>query len=126
MLVPSDGVLALRKATTDDLNDLANITCAAMPKDLQWDYCFPHRKKYPEDHWNGTRLMLKNLMETTDILINVITVPSKEDGETNDRSIALAVWELSGCKTGFSLGSGSYNHPHASSVALTNSILSHE
>ena len=126
MLVPSDEVFTLRKATTDDLNDLANITCGAMPKDLQWDYCFPHRKKYPEDHWNGTRLMLKNPMETTDILINVITVPSKEDGETNGRSIALAVWELPGSKRLFTFASGSYNHPHAVPVALGDLLLGHE
>ena len=31
MLVPSDEVLTLGKATTDDLDDLADITCAAFP-----------------------------------------------------------------------------------------------
>ena len=117
MLVPSDEVLALRKATTDDLDDLANITCAAMPMDPQWSYRFPHREEFPEDHWNCTRLMYKNLLETEGNVINVLTVPSMTDGETVRQLIALAVWELPGSKTGVDLAFGSYNHSHTSPAA---------
>ena len=126
MLVPCNEVLALRKATTDDLDDLANIACAAFPKDPQWNYRFPHREEFPEDHWNCTRLMYKNLMEKEGNVINIVTVPSKEDGKKIGRSIALAVWELPGSMTGVTWPSGSYNHSHISPVALGDLVLSHE
>ena len=126
MLVPSDEVLRLREATTDDLDDLADITCAAFPMDPQWDYRFPHREEFPKDNWTSTRLMYKNLMETVGNVINVITIPSKEDGEKLRRSIAFAVWELPGSKTGAALASGSYNHSHTSLLASGDLILSHE
>ena len=117
MLVPSDEVLALRKATTDDLDDLADIACAAFPMDPQWDYRFPHREEFPEDNWTYTRLMYKNLMENDSNVINIITVPSKKNGEIVRRSIAVAVWELPSIKTGVTLVSGSYNHSYTSPEA---------
>lgn len=94
MSVRSEDVMALRKATVDDLDDLADIACAAFPMDPQWDYRFPRRKEFPEDNWNYTRLAYKNLLETSGNIINVITVQTEKDGETVHRSIALAVWEL--------------------------------
>lgn len=94
MLVRSVDVMALRKATVDDLDDLADIACAAVPMDPQWDYRFPHRKEFPKDNWNATRLMYKTFMETSGNIINVITVPTEKDGKTVHRPIALAAWEL--------------------------------
>lgn len=94
MSVRSEDVMALRKATVDDLDDLADIACAAMPMDPQWDYRFPRRKEFPEDNWNHTRLAYKNLLETPGNIINVVTVQSEKDGEMVHRSIAMAVWEL--------------------------------
>lgn len=112
MLVPSEEVLTLRAATTDDLDHLADIVCAAFAMDPQWDYRFPHRKEYPEDNWRCTRLMCKNLMETPGIAINVITIPTQNDGEEVHRPTAVAVWRLSGGETGVSSASGSSLHPY--------------
>ena len=106
MLVPSDELLALRKATTDDLDELANIACAAFPIDPQWKYRFPHREEFLEDNWNCTRLMYKNLMENEGNVINILTVPSMEDGKKVHRPIALAVWVLPGSRMGASFPSG--------------------
>ena len=90
----SEEVMALRKATIDDLDDLTDIACAAFPMDPQWDYRFPHRKDFPQDHWNHTRMTYKNLLETSGNIVNLITVQTEKDGETVHRSIALAVWDL--------------------------------
>lgn len=94
MSVPSEDVMALRKATVDDLDDLTDIACAAFPMDSQWDYRFPRRKEFPKDHWNHTRMTYKNLLETSGNIVNLVTVRAEKDGETVHRSIALAVWEL--------------------------------
>lgn len=106
MSVLSDQVLTLRAATADDLDDVADIACAAFPMDPQWDYRFPRRKEYPKDNWNCTRLMYKNLMEKGDA-INVITIPTKKDGEEVHRPIAVAVWEPIGGGTDIAFASGS-------------------
>ena len=94
MSVRSEDVMALRKATVDDLDDLADIACAACPMNPQWNYRFPRRKEFPKDNWNYTRLSYKNLLENPGNVINVITVQTEKDGEMVHRSIALAVWEL--------------------------------
>ena len=70
--------------------------------------------------------MYKNLMEKEGNVINILTVPSKENGKNINRSIALAVWELPGSKAGITWASGSYNHSQKSSVALGDLVLSHE
>ena len=49
MSVRFDQILTLRVATADDLDDLANIACAASLIDLQMDYPFPHCRIYQED-----------------------------------------------------------------------------
>lgn len=90
----SDEVMALRVATADDLDDLADITCAAFPMDPQWDYRFPHRKQFPKDNWDCTRFTCQSLLETPGNIINVITVPTEKDGVTVQQAIAVAVWEL--------------------------------
>lgn len=110
MGVLSEEVLTLRTATIDDLDDLADIACAAFPMDPQWVYRFPHRKEYPEDHWICTRLRYKNMIGRDDTAINVITIPTKKDEETIHRPIALAVWELPGGEAGIIFPSGSYFH----------------
>lgn len=94
MSVHSDEVLTLRVATTDDLDDLADLACATFPLDPQWDYRFPRRREYPKDNWNCTRSTFQTFMETPGNVINIITIPTEKDGESVQRAVALAVWEL--------------------------------
>lgn len=104
----SEEVMALRKATIDDLDDLTNIACAAFPMDPQWNYRFPHRKEFEKDHWNHTRTTYKNLLATSGNIVNLITVQSEKDGETVHRSVALAVWELPESTRKYMASLGSY------------------
>lgn len=94
MLVHSDEVLTLRQATADDIDDLTDLSCAALPLDPQWDYRFPRRKEYPEDNWKCTRSTYQTFMETPGYLINIITIPAEKDGGLVQRAVALAVWVL--------------------------------
>ena len=70
--------------------------------------------------------MYKNLMEKEGNVINILTVPGKENGKKIRRPIALAVWELPGSKMGVTWASGSYNHSRTFPVALGDLVLSHE
>lgn len=118
MSVSSEEVLSLRTATIDDLDDVIDLACATFPMDPQWDYRFPHRKEFPEDHWKCTRLAYQNLMETPGNVMNIITIPTKKDGKIVDRPIAVAVWELPGDKTGVIPTQGLYTHTYQSLLAL--------
>ncbi|KAF2761731.1 hypothetical protein EJ05DRAFT_183075 [Pseudovirgaria hyperparasitica] len=86
--------LNLRTATDEDLDHLATIMCAAFPADPQWDYRFPRRKDYPEDHYKATREMCESMLKEKGVCINVVTTPVKIKGKEYERPIALAVWEL--------------------------------
>jgi len=90
--------MELRAATVADLDDLATIACRAMPMDPQWNYRFPKREQFPDEHFSCTRAGYATMLEETGVLINVMTLPVKDQnsGETVKRPIALAVWELEG------------------------------
>jgi len=86
----------MRKATKDDLDDLVDIMCAAMPMDPQWDYRFPKRRQFPEDNRRCTRKMMERLVnddEKSHTVVRVIAIPSSEKGKTS-QAVALAVWEM--------------------------------
>ena len=86
--------LKLRTATSTDLDNITAVACAAFPDDPQWDYRFPHRKEFPEDNYKCTKELYKSMLDIDDIVINVITTSTKENNETKEKLIALAVWEL--------------------------------
>ncbi|VUC20929.1 unnamed protein product [Clonostachys rosea] len=46
---PSPG-MTVRLGTCDDLDSLVDLGLAAMPMDPQWDYRYPHRLEYPDEH----------------------------------------------------------------------------
>ncbi|KAG6354228.1 hypothetical protein INS49_004832 [Diaporthe citri] len=68
--------LRVRAATAHDLSAMATIVYEAMPSDPQWNYRFPLQKRFPEDNYGCTRQMLKSMLETDGVYINIVTFPS--------------------------------------------------
>ncbi|KAA6413004.1 MAG: hypothetical protein FRX48_02747 [Lasallia pustulata] len=88
--------MELRTATADDLDSLADIACAAFPMDPQWDYRFPRRREYPQDHWTCTRAIYNGFLTDSgdaNYLVKVITSKSNED-DSIVKPVALAIWQL--------------------------------
>lgn len=85
--------MELRQATPDDLDSMTDVMVSAFPMDPQWDYRFPYRLEYPEDHWRCTRRTLAKFFRKDHFVINIVT-----DGNGSEpgsrRAVALAVWEL--------------------------------
>lgn len=73
---------------------MATILYEAMPSDPQWNYRFPLRKRFPEDNYGCTRLMLKSMFEADGFYINVVTFPSPCLHEDEEIPAAVAVWEV--------------------------------
>jgi len=85
----------LRDATIADLDDMTEIMCSAMPMDPAWNYRFPRRKEFPEDHWRCVREDIEKIFDPgsrSHRSVKVITIP--RTNRKGDRAVALAVWEL--------------------------------
>lgn len=59
--------------------------------DPQWDYRYPLRKKFPEDHYGYTRLLIKAILEDQDCNVDVVTFPSPGLAEGDEVPAGLAV-----------------------------------
>lgn len=81
----------IRPATVRDVDALASIVCEAMPLDPQWDYRYSLRKKYPEDLYAYTRLMIKSRIEDKNQFIDVATFPSPGLAEEDEVPAAMAM-----------------------------------
>jgi len=94
----SRAVLELRLAKSDDLDEITNIAIAAFETDPEWQYRFPYRHQYPEDHWACTREPYKQILEAGageeggSLVMHVVTL--KTEGSTERaRPIAVSIWE---------------------------------
>ena len=90
--------LEMRNANTDDVDDIADVMCAALPADPQWAYRFPRYREYPEDTLECTRRMyhrfLKDRGGTESTLVKVVTDRGLMDTAASSKPIAVAVWKL--------------------------------
>ncbi|KAF2810817.1 acyl-CoA N-acyltransferase [Mytilinidion resinicola] len=88
--------LTLRLATKADLDDITKVAQAGFPDDPEFDYRFPERKKYPEDNWKWTRQEYEEYIDQPEkFAVLVVTAPVESDGETANKPISLAVWDMS-------------------------------
>ena len=86
-----------RRPNIDDSDDLAKIMCTAFPDDPQWDYRFPSRRQYPEEHLKCTRRMLEGFLADADgenTMVRVVTDRGLIKRPGPPRPIALAVWKF--------------------------------
>ncbi len=82
----------LREATIDDLDYLTDIQVLAFPSDPQWDYRFPHRKKYPGDIKKYTKLRFESFLKNNRYHVELAEICRTEEGKTM-RPVAFAVWD---------------------------------
>jgi hypothetical protein len=92
--VMASQTIRLRTALPTEAEALARIMCAAMPMDPQWNYRFPRRLEFPEDHLEGTRQFMEGFLQDDNTHVNVITFPSPGVPEEEEIPQALAVWEV--------------------------------
>ncbi|KAL8905539.1 MAG: hypothetical protein Q9171_006635 [Xanthocarpia ochracea] len=77
--------MKLREATEDDLEALTDIMVAAMPTNSAWDYRFPYRGEYPEDHRRCVKRTSEEAFEAEATVLNVVEIEK-------DHPVAYAVW----------------------------------
>ena len=85
--------ISRRQAGMEDLDSIVDLMLEAMADDALWNYRFPYRKDFPEDHRNGTRLRMQEFLAGGQWLVNVAEIMSNDDPKQS-RPIAFAVWNL--------------------------------
>jgi hypothetical protein len=84
--------LRLRKATSGDLDGIAQLAQEAFVDDPERDYRFPYRSKFPEDHAKWTRREYEAYMEEPEMYL--ILVIEATNGQKK-MIVALCVWDIS-------------------------------
>ncbi|KAK0627476.1 hypothetical protein B0T14DRAFT_136459 [Immersiella caudata] len=67
-----------------DVDPITEVILKAMPLDPQWDYRFPYRLQYPEDHYHFTRMLFEHFLdpEFDDWVVMVVEDAFEPDEET--------------------------------------------
>ncbi len=83
-----------RLARSSDIDAVTNVFVSAMPLDPQWEYRFPLRGDYPEDHYKYSKMLINCFLEYDDWIL-VVTEDSREPGSEEKIVVAFAVLNVS-------------------------------
>ncbi|GAB1319522.1 hypothetical protein MFIFM68171_09732 [Madurella fahalii] len=76
-----------------DVDSVTDVFIRAMPDDPQWDYRFPGRHQYPEDHYKFTRMLIERFLDPTyDDWVVVVREVSLEPGNGKKSIVSFAVY----------------------------------
>jgi hypothetical protein len=93
--IRATSAISVRRASLADLNAMLDIGLAAMPLDPQWNWRFPNRHCFPEDHRKFTRSVYRDFLENKSgnwlVMLAEIT---GQDSLTSAVPVAFAVWNL--------------------------------
>ncbi|KAM7200099.1 hypothetical protein V8F20_005520 [Naviculisporaceae sp. PSN 640] len=78
-----------------DVDAITNVIIQAMPLDPQWDYRFPWRHEFPEDHYKYTRMLFEYFLDPSyDDWLVMVVEDSFEPGD-DPQIVAFGVWDVS-------------------------------
>jgi hypothetical protein len=103
---PSKPVLSLRAVQRADLGSLTRINVDASLHDPQWNYRYPKRAQYPEEHHKYVRLTIEDYLARCDSgVTECIVVSSGFDGACGQTNvIAFSVWDVASSEPDKSTG----------------------
>ena len=86
----------VRQATPADLNAVVEVVLSTMPQDPQWNYRFPYRDKYPEDHLKYTSMLFEYFIDPSydDWLVMVVDAPDIKNPKVS-KIVAFSIWDVS-------------------------------
>jgi hypothetical protein len=88
-------ILPLSQAGPNDVDNLVDVYLASMQDHITWDYVYPFRKKYPEEHRYGASVVFRHLLseEQDDFIVMIVEHRAHEHPHAN-RIISFAVWDV--------------------------------
>lgn len=84
-----------RLGLPSDVEAVTNVIINTMPLDPQWDYRFPYRHQYPEDHYKYTKMLFEYFLDPAfdDWLVMVVEDCLQPGGPT--QVVSFSVWNVS-------------------------------
>jgi len=87
-------LLQPRLGRSSDIDAVTNVFVRAMPLDPQWEYRFPLRDVYPEDHYKYSKMLIERFLKDDDWSL-IVTEDSLEPGSGEKMVVAFAVLNVS-------------------------------
>jgi len=84
-----------RLGLPSDVDAITDVIIQAMPLDPQWNYRFPWRNEFPEDHYRYTRMLLEFFLDPTYDDWAVMVVEDSLDSMGDSQIVAFGVWDVS-------------------------------
>ncbi|KAJ4300111.1 hypothetical protein N0V88_002780 [Collariella sp. IMI 366227] len=84
-----------RLGVPTDVEAVTDVIIKTMPLDPQWDYRFPYRREYPEDHYTYTRMLFEYFLDPAydDWVVMVVEDSLDPGGPTS--VVGFGVWDVS-------------------------------
>lgn len=84
-----------RLGLPSDVEAITDVIIRTMPLDPQWDYRFPYRHQYPEDHYKYTRMLFEYFLDPAfdDWKVMVVEDSLEPGGEVS--VVSFGVWDMS-------------------------------
>ena len=88
-----------RPARLEDLDRITTIMTTAMASSASWDWRFPRRLEYPDDHWNFYRWLFGSFFQDAQgFHLRVIESQGESDENTPTKvageAVAFALWSM--------------------------------
>lgn len=95
VLSSTSALATSRIAVPADIDELVDAVLLTMPADPQWDYRFPYRLQYPEEHRKYTKMLWEKFIDPAydDWVVQV--VEDKLPGASKPVLVAFSVWNVS-------------------------------
>ncbi|KAK4169919.1 hypothetical protein QBC43DRAFT_306837 [Cladorrhinum sp. PSN259] len=85
-----------RLGVPSDLEAVTDVIIKTMPLDPQWDYRFPYRLQYPEDHYKYTKMLFQYFLDPTfDDWVVMVVEDSLEPHGSEVSVVSFGVWDVS-------------------------------
>lgn len=85
-----------RLGLPSDVDAITEVIIKTMPLDPQWDYRFPWRHEYPEDHYKYTRMLFEYFLDPEyDDWVVMVIEDSLDPGSDDKAIVAFGVWDVS-------------------------------
>lgn len=86
----------IRPGLPSDVDAITNAIIKTMPLDPQWDYRFPLRKQFPDDHFKYTRMLFEYFLDPSYDDWTVMVVEDVDPAGSEKLKIAsISVWDVS-------------------------------
>lgn len=84
-----------RLGRPEDLDGVTDVIIKAMPDDPQWDYRFPKRREFPDDHKKYTKMLMQHFLDPKLDDWAVMVVEDRQKPDQDARIVSFGVFDVS-------------------------------